>query len=280
VVSAPSASSWVRTGFVPSHHPRCAGLERHEVGVTEPTRPAVAAAVEKMLSSFAGIEQVGATGVAFPGRVETDGLVTASVTLGDWRGHRVPEVLVDVVPGAVVAGNDITALTSAETQAQFRAGERHAMVIHLGRRPTIGVIVDGSRYSGAHGQAGDLSRLQLPTITSLVGDDFDAESRLHVLLAAAAIGEGDAVATLTAYTDDVFGALINAIAVVDPALVVVAGPLQRVAVRFLPGWSRRAVRCLQDPPRFVAGSFDEYGIATGAALIAAEHLDRHLTESR
>jgi predicted NBD/HSP70 family sugar kinase len=99
------------------------------------------------------------------------------------------------------------------------------------------------------------------------------------MLAAAAIGEEDAVATLTAYTDDVFGALINAIAVVDPAIVVVAGPLQRVAARFLPGWSRRAAQCLQDPPRFVSGSFDEYGIATGAALIAAEHLDRQLTEA-
>ena len=35
----------------------------------------------------------------------------------------------------------------------------------------------------------------------------------------AGIGDADAVAPPMAYTDDVFGALINAIVVVDPALV-------------------------------------------------------------
>src|SRR5699024_1248867 len=124
---------------------------------------------------------------ATTGTVSPDGTVRQAVAIEDWAGINLSTEIGQRMGVPVEVRNDMQLSGRGEHHWGAASGFQHALLVWLGRRPTVSLIVRGEPYVGAHGTAGDLSRVgrtpgggagqrvQLPTLTLPAGDTGSSE---------------------------------------------------------------------------------------------------------
>lgn len=270
-------------------------LERDRVTVhpdlPRAQRLGCAAALLDQLLTRAGksTEQLWSVLAATTGTVTEAGTVSHSVAIPDWAGTDLVHELGELLGVPVEARNDVQLLARAEHLWGAAAGYQHALLVWLGRRPAVSLILHGQPYAGAHGLSGDLSRVGLgPSDSSWRGrgrwlPDLDHgagnEDPLGPLLQAAQRGDAAALATLGRWLEELVPFISLFAAVVDPEVIVLAGPLAPLADPLLPALEADlAVHLQQRPPiQIAAGGSD--AVADAAARFAAERVYSRLMDN-
>lgn len=226
-------------------------------------------------------DSVWMTGLAVSGALDIDDRLARSIAMPEFVGLNPSEVLGDVLPGAVRTLHDTKAALWAECIEGAAVGRRDVLYVHLGRRPSLALLLAGELYRGAHGSAGELSLNELLPASGGYDwvdaqGDADAQGRA---LAAAVAGDPAAVAGAQKFVLDVVPQVAFAAGLVDPELLVLGGALGPVLRPVLGQVRDELGRRLQTPPDVAVGELDEYATARGAVHLAREHLWRSLLDS-
>ena len=221
------------------------------------------------------------TGLAVSGALDHSDRLDRSIAMADFVGRRPAEVLGSVLPGAVMTLHDTKAALWAERVEGAALGRRDVLYVHLGRRPSLALLLAGQLYRGAHGSAGELSLNEL--LPASGGYDWvdsagDADGQGRALVAAV---EGDPVAVARAqrFVLDIVPQVAFAAGLVDPELLVLGGALGPVIRPVLDEVRDELDRRLQTPPDVAVGELDEYVTARGAVHLARERLWKTLLDS-
>ena len=221
------------------------------------------------------------TGLAVSGALDHSDRLDRSIAMADFVGLRPAEVLGSVLPGAVMTLHDTKAALWAERVEGAALGRRDVLYVHLGRRPSLALLLAGQLYRGAHGSAGELSQNEL--LPASGGYDWvesagDADAQGRALVAAV---EGDPVAVAGAqrFVLDIVPQVAFAAGLVDPELLVLGGALGPVIRPVLDEVRDELDRRLQTPPDVAVGELDEYVTARGAVHLARERLWKTLLDS-
>lgn len=221
------------------------------------------------------------TGLAVSGALDHSDRLDRSIAMADFVGRRPAEVLGSVLPGAVTTLHDTKAALWAERVEGAAVGRRDVLYVHLGRRPSLALLLAGQLYRGAHGSAGELSLNEL--LPASGGYDWvesagDADAQGRALVAAV---EGDPVAVAGAqrFVLDIVPQVAFAAGLVDPELLVLGGALGPVIRPVLDEVRDELDRRLQTPPDVAVGELDEYVTARGAVHLARERLWKTLLDS-
>lgn len=204
-------------------------------------------------------------GVAVSGAIDGDGNVVSSVALPHLAGLNAAQVLAEAVPGKLRIYHDTRAALWAELSETGEASDCHVMLVHLGRRPSVAWFLNGAEYVGAHGTAGDLAASDV--IQPWAGP-----------IEAAAAGDLAAVASARQYFRQITPQLAFAIALVDPASVVIAGALAPAVREVAPEFVAAVEERVQAPPQVRVSDLDEFAVAIGAARLAREHVVNRLLD--
>ncbi|MBB1501679.1 ROK family protein [Propioniciclava sp. MC1683] len=221
------------------------------------------------------------TGLAVSGALDHSDRLDRSIAMADFVGRRPAEVLGSVLPGAVMTLHDTKAALWAERVEGAALGRRDVLYVHLGRRPSLALLLAGQLYRGAHGSAGELSLNELLPASGgydwvEAGGDADAQGRA---LVAAVAGDPVAVAGAQRFVLDIVPQVAFAAGLVDPELLVLGGALGPVIRPVLDEVRDELDRRLQTPPDVAVGELDEYVTARGAVHLARERLWKTLLDS-
>lgn len=251
-------------GKVPTDDGTSPERERHRL-----VGEVVAAALEA-----AGTPRPWLTMLAVGGRIDVTGRVETSVALPDWEGHHPADMFADVLPSRALVVNDIRSATWAEHLVGTARGHDELLLVHLGRRPTLGLLVGGVPRRGAHGMAGDMSLSSLlPTEEHMDWlAPYGGPDPLGDGVRAALAGDEQALRGAVGYVTSITPALVFAVSVLDPAAVAIGGALAPLAAHYLPGLEQAFREQLHEPPVVLASSLDEYATAVGAGLLGLRRL--------
>lgn len=230
---------------------------------------------------------------ATTGTVTEDGLVSHSVAIADWAGTDLIRELADRLGVPVEARNDIQLFGRAEHLWGAAAGYQHALLVWLGRRPAVSLILHGRPHTGAHGTAGDLSRVGLsPSDTAWSGHgrwlpapEVEAapnaapEDPLPGLLAAARAGDQEALTALQHWLEAISPFISLFAAVIDPEVIVIGGPLVPLAEKLLPVLERDLAVHLQQRPPIRLASGGEDAVVDAASRYAADRVHTRLIDN-
>jgi len=183
------------------------------------------------------------------------------------------EMIGDLVPAPVLVDNDVNLAALAEHRAGRAAGEASFAYVYVGAGLGVGLYIGDQLIRGAHGLAGEIGYLPGATTPTIAAD-----------LAAGGLGRSDApsndVAAALALLDRadepalrvlaaaVARAIISVAAVVDPALVLLGGPVGTHPA-LLP--RVRAAISFPGPTRVEHGSLGTEAALFGALHLALEH---------
>ena len=236
-------------------------------------------------------ERLRALTVGMPGLVEpSSGDVTFSYDLPQWHaGARLELAAAFGVP--VVVDNDVNLAAVAEHREGAAVGVDDFVLLWVGRGIGSAIVLSGEVHRGASGAAGELGYLPVPGVDlprHISRRDKGAFQRLAgedaVLSAAAAHGISTddveeairaAVAEHPALLDDVAHRLAVGVAavcaVVDPGLVVIAGPLARAGGDELCDRVAAAVATMAPVhPRVVPTQVPQASVLRGAHLVGLD----------
>ena len=248
--------------------------DRSDAHASVAERRRVVGSVLKQAMTDAGPHPVWLTMLAVGGLIDTSGRILKSVALPEWEGRNPAALFADRLPSRSLVVNDVRAATWAEHVAGAARNHDDVMLVHLGRRPSLGLLLGGVPRRGAHGMAGDISLN--PLLPSEERMDwirrFDGEDPLGDAVRAALAGDAEALAGAVGYVESISPALALATSVVDPAVVAISGALAPLAPHFLPGLVRHVAERVQAPPMVVASALDQYATALGAALLGLRRL--------
>lgn len=229
--------------------------------------------------------QVGTTGT-----ITDTGSVLRSTAISDWTGVDLRGLLTQRLELPVQVGNDIQLVGADQQQWGAAAGSEHVLVLWLGRRPAASLVLDGAPYSGAHGTAGDLSRIGLlPEDTSWNGsgswlppleiDPADSDTdAFRAALALARDGDPQSLAAFTQWLERLAPVISLFAAVVDPEAVVVAGPLASLGEVVTDLLGADLERHLQNRPLVVLAEGGDSSVADAAARHAVHQVHQVLIE--
>jgi glucokinase len=209
----------------------------------------------------------------------------------------------------VVVDNDANVATLAEATYGAARDTRHALLVTLGTGIGGGLLLDGDMYRGAHNFGGEIGHFTIDVdgpmcacgerghweaiasgtalgrmarelvaqgggagIVAAAGGDRSAVTGIHVGTAAAH-GDGDALALLAQYADNVALGLAGLANVLDPERIVVAGGLVELGPLLfgpLQDAFRRHVEAAEyrPPIAIVPAELGERAGAVGAAVLA------------
>lgn len=226
-----------------------------------------------------GNPDVWLTVIALPGHVSEDGRVVDSVVVPEWHGTYPADIFRDVFPSPIITLNDVRAATWAEKCIGAAQKYSDMLFVKLGRRPSLGLIVDGQPQLGSHGIAGDLSRSSLIPSEEHIDwlSSLPQEDPLHETIIAGLEGDIPAITRVKDYVESISDALILAISVIDPAVFVLAGPLTPLAPHYLPSLKAKIRKAVSIPPVTTASTLDQFASAQGGALIGIHRLKTTLT---
>lgn len=243
------------------------GAERPVVpaGDAEGVRRAVAQVIDDL-----GAGDVWAAGLAVSGAMTPDGRLRRSITLPSLQGGHPAELLADLLPPCVLTCHDTKAALWAEHREGAASVAEDVLLVHLGRRPSLALLLGGQPHSGAHGSAGELS------LNELLREHDWAPSGVPdpqgEALAAALAGDAAAVRGAQAFLLGLAPQVAFAIGLVDPALVVVGGALAPVVAPALGEFADALATRLEEPPAVVASELDQYAAAQGALDLCRRHV--------
>ncbi len=252
-------------------------------------------------------------GVGVAGLVSRDGHVLYSPNLPNVREAPLREQLATATGHRVVVDNDANVATIGEVECGAARGARHAILVTLGTGIGGGMLLDGRMYRGAHnfgaefghftvdadgpmcacGERGHWEAIASGTALGRMAREIVAAGGGAAIVAAtgdgnevtgvavgnaAANGDGDALALLAQYADNVALGLAALANVLDPERIVIAGglvdlgpplfgPLRDAFRRHLEGTGYRPEIAI------VPAELGYRAGAVGAAVLARELLD-------
>jgi len=179
------------------------------------------------------------------------------------------EMIGDLVAAPILVDNDVNLAALAEHRAGRAAGEASFAYVYVGAGLGVGLYIGDQLIRGAHGLAGEIGYLPGATAPTLAADlaagglgRSDAPSN-DVAAALALLDRADENA-LRVLADAVARAIISVAAVVDPALVLLGGPV---------GTHPALLPRVQAAISFPGPTRIEHGtLGAGAALQGAQHL--------
>lgn len=249
-------------------------------GIAEP-RGTVESTLEAVATAIAGVDpdEVWMTGLAISGAIDTTGTVIRSVALPHLEGGDAHAIFAPAAPGRLRIYHDTRAALWAEHAAAGGGDPRHSMLIHLGRRPSIAWVLNGADFMGAHGTAGDLAASDLIQPWEGAPSFADHADPVGASLEAVSAGDPEAVASARDFFRRITPQLAFAIALVDPADVVVAGALAPALHDLIDEFTASVTTRVEVTPEVSISTLDEYAVATGAAHLVKSRVRRLLLES-
>ncbi|MGQ0521189.1 MAG: ROK family protein [Actinomycetota bacterium] len=271
------------------------------------------AVLEALAGVAAALGPAAALGVGVPGLVSLAGVLRVAPNLPGVEDLDVRAALQERFASTVVrVDNDATCAGWAESRTGAARDCAHALLVTLGTGIGGGVVVDGHVLRGANGFAGEIGHMvvdpdgppcpcgqrgcwerfasggglgrlgresaaarPLGRLAGLAGGDPEAVRGEHVT-AAAAEGDGEALAVMERFAWWVALGLVNLANVFDPEVVVLGGGLVEAGDVLLdPVRARFADLALGGGKRDVrieAAVLGEHAGAIGAALLAGEEL--------
>jgi glucokinase len=226
---------------------------------------------------------IAAAGVVIPGIVdETAGIGRLAVNLG-WHDVPLRERLVDRLGGAVIVGHDVRAAALAESRWGSAAGHSSALFVPIGTGIAATLVVAGEIWPGAAFQAGEIG--QVPVGEGTLETVASGHSIAARYMAAAPPGtavtaadviqraeEGDqlAAAVWQQALASLADVLASAVAMLDPAVIVVGGGVSRAGPALLDPLRAGLTSRLpwRRPPALTTARFGDDAGWVGAALLA------------
>jgi glucokinase len=267
---------------------------------------ALVAAAAHVVGELDGPEEP--VGVGIAGLVDRNGTVTYSPNLPKLRNSPLRESLARVSGRPVIVDNDANVATLGELTFGAARGARHMVLVTLGTGIGGGIVLDGAPYRGANnfaaefghwtidkngpmcacGERGHWEAIASGSALGRMARELVARgggaalveaagshhqvTGLHVGRAAAH-GDGDALALLAEYADNVALGLAALAGIFDPECIVVAGGLVELG-ELLFGPLRDAFRRhlegleFRPPIQVIPAELGERAGAVGAAVLA------------
>ncbi|WP_232666200.1 ROK family protein [Pseudonocardia sp. TRM90224] len=244
----------------------------------------------RALVTDAGAGALLASGVASPGIVLPDGVLLAPNVPG-WSTVRLQARFEEALGVPAVCATDVKAATLAEARWGRLQDVQTGIHLNLGTGIAVGVVVDGTVLTGAHGAAGEIG-YYLRSPSDRVGP-HEGFAPLEEHVGGKAIGErgravggdGDAASVFAlARTDPAARAFVDATVadlavhiantaiLVDPQRITVGGGMAEVADVLLPAIADVLDRAVPFPPQLVTARFTQDGPLVGAAALAWDSL--------
>jgi glucokinase len=254
----------------------------------------LAAKIREMLGS-AGLpaDRLAGVGVGAAAVVDADGVLRAPPTHQAWDGLPVREYLSGQLGCEVtVAQDDHLSPIAESSDAGTFPGASSLLVLEIGRGIGIGMTLDGTPVSGAHGRFGRIAGWPVSTpagtsgrtlgeclVTRGLVDQYRARGGtgyVHdgaALAAAARAGDGEARAVLGWAASEIADIVRRLQQLCDPQAIVIGGGLARAHDLLQPALS------LQLPPdiRIARSVLGEQAVVTGAILVAGSFVEDWLS---
>jgi glucokinase len=254
----------------------------------------LAAKIREMLGS-AGLpaDRLAGVGVGAAAVVDADGVLRAPPTHQAWDGLPVREYLSGQLGCEVtVAQDDHLSPIAESSDAGTFPGASSLLVLEIGRGIGIGMTLDGTPVSGAHGRFGRIAGWPVSTpagtsgrtlgeclVTRGLVDQYRARGGtgyVHdgaALAAAARAGDGEARAVLGWAASEIADIVRRLQQLCDPQAIVIGGGLARAHDLLQPALS------LQLPPdiRIARSVLGEQAVVAGAILVAGSFVEDWLS---
>lgn len=234
----------------------------------------------------AGASVPWALGVGTTGHVDATGRVTHCNAIPGWNGiDLAAHFRAAAAPSLVVVDNDSQLAALAEHRWGAAVGVGDFVLMQAGLRTGMAMILDGRLRRGNHGAAGDLSLLRgvawEAAIEHLhrcpdVPDDVPPADRAARAFAEAREGRPRARTAVRRYVRAMAVAGATAVAVLDPALLVVGGAFSRSADLICAPLAEELSRLCSSVPEIRASTLGAECAALGGASLALDALDRRL----
>lgn len=250
-------------------------------------------------------------GVGVAGQVDPHtGTILALPQAPGWAGFPLAARLNEALGVPVRLCSEVDAAALAEATIGAGVGASPLLYVSLGRSVEGGIVVEGRVLAGAHGAAGRLGHVRVAAegprcacgatghldpiassqavVRTMIGRASDREeslaAMLHVTRGRAEAITAPQVVALAEDGDPVARAVIgeaqaalavglaNAIALLDPALIVLAGPLAEAGAAFLEPLAarlREVCRHQAALPSLVSARLGAHAALAGALLVAA-----------
>lgn len=234
----------------------------------------------------AGATAPWALGVGTTGHVDATGRVTHCNAIPGWNGiDLAAHFRAAVTPSLVVVDNDSQLAALAEHRWGAAVGVGDFVLMQAGLRTGMAMVLDGRLRRGNRGAAGDLSLLRgvawEAAIEHLhrcpdVPEDVASADRAARAFAEARAGRPRARTAVRRYVRAMAVAGATAVAVLDPALLVVGGAFSRSADLICEPLGEELSRMCSSVPEIRASTLGAECAALGGASLALDALDRRL----
>lgn len=272
--------------------------ERHatlrQAGSVERLLETASDAFAGLLTGLAASGPLRAVAVALPKPVRADHRLTGreGPSLGGLAAEEVLARLGLPAGVPVLAENNVNCAVLAETAQGVAAGRKDAVFLQVGERIGAGVVVGGTLVHGARGGAGEVADLPFPWAPDRAPQELGAErhlgaaalvarvrgrpasgdlrAQIDALLARAETGDPAAVAALREHAREVARVVTALVAVLDPEVVVLGGPVGEhpLVVR----WVRSELAGLSGHTEVLPSALGGAATVEGAAALARRHL--------
>jgi len=232
-------------------------------------------------------------GVVVPGIVdEAAGVARLAVNLG-WQDVDLRDRLARRVRQPVAVGHDVRAGALAEARWGAGAGAPSALFVPIGTGIAAALVVAGQVHPGAAFQAGEIGQVHvgegtLETIASgrsiaaryaaLGGvDDDGAPVSAATVVRRSGLGDERATAVWGEAIESLADVLASAVAMVDPAVIIIGGGLSRAGAALLDPLRAGLTTRLpwRSPPILSSARFGDGAGWVGAALLARAAVGLH-----
>lgn len=247
-----------------------------------------------------------AVAVGTPGVVEQpSGRLRLAPQLPGWEGLPLAERVEEMLGRPVLVDNEAHLALLAERWLGAIKGADDALYVQLGIGVGAGILVGGQLYRGATGAAGEIGYLPIADRASplpvgvgqfehaaggrafarlghraalgpggqllgeLVGGALDLVDA-EVVFAAAVQGDRTARRVIDKVVARLARGIAAAIALLDPAVVVIGGGLSRAGQALLEPLERAVFDLVPVPPRFVLSELGDKAVALGAVRVALD----------
>lgn len=241
-------------------------------------RRAIAEVKQEALGDAAPLWLVG---LSVTGNVGSDGRMVESAAMPEVNGKSAAALWRRAIGARTFVVNDVRAAGYAEHLVGAAQDHGDILLVHLGRRPTLGLLFGGTPRGGAHGGAGDLSHNHfIPTEDGMewLAPFRDSDDPIGDGVRAILAGDERALAGVRSYVQAMAPSLALTTAVVDPGVVVVSGALTPVAHHFIEDLTTTIRENVARTPPVRISGLDQFSAALGAGLAALHRLRSSLAD--
>jgi predicted NBD/HSP70 family sugar kinase len=231
------------------------------------------------------------TVVGSPGVVEPDGrALRLAPNLPGWERPAVLRQLRNLLGDETTIENDVDAAAVAERDHGHGRDVSTFAFVSVGTGIGMGLVLDGKLHRGAHGAAGEIAFLPLPSgpleatasAAAVVAAARQRGARLRTarsVFEAAAAGDGPAREIVAAEAAVVAHALASIVVVVDPELIVLGGGIGR-APGFAEEVSSQLARISPVVPDVRPTALGEDAVVDGCLAVGGDELWERVLSSR